>query len=120
MRLGAYPTELEDGSFAHRAYGSSSISERHRHRYEVNQEFMPQLRQAGMRFTGMSPDGKFVEMVEYANHPWFLACQFHPEYKSKPLDPHPLFRDFIAAAYEYQRNRLTLGRSDSPDAYAAS
>jgi CTP synthase len=68
----------------------------------------------------MSPDGKFVEMVEYANHPWFLACQFHPEYKSKPLDPHPLFRDFIAAAYEYQRNRLTLGRSDSPDAYAAS
>jgi CTP synthase len=120
MRLGAYPTDLDEGSFAHKAYGTTSISERHRHRYEVNQEFMPQLQQAGMKFTGMSPDRKFVEMVEYPNHPWFLACQFHPEYKSKPLDPHPLFRDFIAAAYEYQRNRLTLGRSDSPDAYAAS
>jgi CTP synthase len=120
MRLGAYPTDLEQDSFAHKAYGTRSISERHRHRYEVNQEFMPQLEQAGLKITGMSPDGKFVEMVEYDDHPWFVACQFHPEYKSRPLDPHPLFRDFVAAAYRVRRLKPKVGRPDSPDAYAAS
>jgi CTP synthase len=103
MRLGAYPTELESGSFAHRAYGSDRISERHRHRYEVNQEFSAQLEAAGLRTSGRSPDGKFVEIVEYADHPWFLACQFHPEYKSRPLSPHPLFREFIVASYRHRQ-----------------
>ena len=105
MRLGAYPTELAEGSFAHRAYGRREISERHRHRYEVNQEFLPQLSEAGVRFTGMSPDGKFVEMIEYGDHPWFVACQFHPEYKSRPLNPHPLFREFVAASYRKRKAR---------------
>jgi CTP synthase len=99
MRLGAYPSELVPDSFARKAYGQENISERHRHRYEVNLEFIPKLEAAGLRITGRSPDGKFVEIVEFADHPWFLGCQFHPEYKSRPLDPHPLFRDFIAAAY---------------------
>jgi CTP synthase len=99
MRLGKYPCDLAPGSFAARAYGESAISERHRHRYEVNQEYLPALRDAGMSFTGMSPDGKFVEIIELHNdHPWFLGCQFHPELKSKPFACHPLFRDFIRAA----------------------
>ena len=96
MRLGAYPTELAENSFAHRAYGTRSISERHRHRYEVNQEYLPQLEAGGLKIAGLSPDGKFVEIVEYEDHPWFLACQFHPEYKSRPLSPHPFFREFVA------------------------
>jgi CTP synthase len=120
MRLGAYPCELEPGSFAHQAYGTTSISERHRHRYEVNQEFLPQLEECGLMVTGVSPDRKFVEIVEYRDHPWFLACQFHPEYKSRPLDPHPLFRDFVAAAYHRHCTRRSADRSDSSDAYAAS
>jgi CTP synthase len=120
MRLGAYPTELQADSFAYKAYGTTTISERHRHRYEVNQEYRPQLEKAGLVVSGLSPDGKFVEMVEYADHPWFLACQFHPEYKSRPLDPHPLFREFVAAAYRHHRTKRKIGRSDSSDAYAAS
>jgi CTP synthase len=99
MRLGAYPTELAPDSFARKAYGEENISERHRHRYEVNHEYTPKLEAAGLRITGRSPDGKFVEIVEFADHPWFVGCQFHPEYKSRPLNPHPLFREFIAAAY---------------------
>jgi CTP synthase len=119
MRLGAYPAELVEGSFAHRAYGTRSISERHRHRYEVNQEFLPRLESAGMRFAGMSPDRKFVEIVEHPDHPWFLACQFHPEYKSRPLAPHPLFKAFVAAAYRKKqlgRHELSV---DNRDAVAA-
>ena len=119
MRLGAYPTDLAEGSFAHKAYGKRKISERHRHRYEVNQEFLPQLEAAGMRFSGMSPDGKFVEIVEYADHPWFLACQFHPEYKSRPLDPHPLFREFVAAAYRRKRAHRDGISVDTADAFVA-
>jgi CTP synthase len=121
MRLGAYPARLETGSFAQRAYGTPEISERHRHRYEVNQEFLPRLQQAGMKVSGVSPDGRFVEMVEYGDHPWFVACQFHPEYKSRPLAPHPLFREFVAAAYRNRRKRA-VGRSQagSSDAYAQS
>lgn len=105
MRLGAYPAELADGSFASRAYGSAKISERHRHRYEVNQDYVPRLEASGLHVTGRSPDGKFVEIVEYRDHPWFLACQFHPEYKSRPVAPHPLFREFVAAAYRHARSR---------------
>jgi CTP synthase len=119
MRLGAYPTDLATGSFARQAYGREKISERHRHRYEVNQEYLPQLRDAGMRFSGMSPDRKFVEIVEYEEHPWFLACQFHPEYKSRPLEPHPLFREFVAAAYRFRLARQKADELDPNDVFAS-
>ena len=119
MRLGAYPTDLTEGSFAAAAYGTTSISERHRHRFEVNQDYLDQLKQGGLKITGLSPDGKFVEIVEYGDHPWFLGCQFHPEYKSRPLDPHPLFREFVAASYRNRRARL--GRpQESANAYASN
>ena len=119
MRLGAYPTELAEGSFAREAYGQSLISERHRHRYEVNHEYLPQLQQAGLKIAGRSPDGKFVEMVEYEDHPWFLACQFHPEYKSRPLDPHPLFREFIAASYRRRCAQRETETLETQDAFVA-
>ncbi|HEX5045223.1 MAG TPA: CTP synthase [Candidatus Polarisedimenticolaceae bacterium] len=115
MRLGAYPARLAPGSFAREAYGADEISERHRHRYEVNQEFLPKLKTAGMRISGLSPDGKFVELIEYGDHPWFLACQFHPEYKSRPLAPHPLFREFVGAAYRH-RTRLRAHEPGSVEA----
>jgi CTP synthase len=105
MRLGKYPCELAPGSFAARAYGETPISERHRHRYEVNQEYLPTLKEAGLSFTGMSPDRKFVEIIEIKDHPWFLGCQFHPELKSKPFACHPLFRDFIRAARAHRAAR---------------
>jgi CTP synthase len=105
MRLGSYPAELAEGSFARAAYRAPHIAERHRHRYEVNQEYVPRLTAAGLRVTGRSPDGKFVEIVEYEDHPWFLACQFHPEYKSRPLDVHPLFREFVAASHHHRSAR---------------
>ena len=105
MRLGAYPANLAEGSLARQAYGGDVAVDRHRHRYEVNQEFLPKLTAAGLKVSGLSPDGKFVEIVEYPEHPWFLACQFHPEYKSRPLAPHPLFRDFVAAAYRHKQGR---------------
>jgi CTP synthase len=106
MRLGKYPCELSAGSFAARAYGESLISERHRHRYEVNQEYLPLLKEHGLSFTGMSPDRKFVEIIElHGDHPWFLGCQFHPELKSKPFACHPLFRDFIRAARAHRAAR---------------
>ncbi len=98
MRLGAYPCDLQAGSLAHEIYDTEQVSERHRHRYEVNQRYLPTLKEHGMKVAGMSPDGKFVEMVELPDHPWFLGCQFHPEYKSKPTRPHPLFVSYIAAA----------------------
>ncbi len=118
MRLGAYPTDLAEGSFAAQAYGSRAISERHRHRYEVNQEYLPQLEGAGLVIAGRSPDGKFVEMVEYRDHPWFVACQFHPEYKSRPLAAHPLFREFVAAAHRRRRSHSHDPVRDE-NAYAA-
>ena len=106
MRLGKYPCELAAGSFASRAYAESLISERHRHRYEVNQEYLPLLKEHGMSFAGMSPDRKFVEIVElHEDHPWFLGCQFHPELKSKPFACHPLFRDFVRAARAHRGAR---------------
>jgi len=105
MRLGAYPCEVREGTLAHRIYGDDEISERHRHRYEVNQKFLGDLTSNGLVVSGMSPDGKFVEMVELEDHPWFLGCQFHPEYKSKLTDPHPLFASYIAAALEESQRR---------------
>jgi CTP synthase len=105
MRLGAWPCKLEPGSFAARAYGATEISERHRHRYEFNREYEAPLTKAGLRFSGKTPDGVYVEIVEVPDHPWFLGCQFHPEFKSKPLAPHPLFAAFIGAAAENRRHR---------------
>jgi CTP synthase len=105
MRLGKYPCDLAEGSLARRCYGEATISERHRHRYEVNQEYLPLLRERGLSFSGMSPDRKFVEMIELPDHPWFLGCQFHPEFKSKPTVPHPLFKDFIRAARAHKHAR---------------
>jgi CTP synthase len=98
MRLGAWPCKIEKDSTAYRAYGATEVSERHRHRYEFNCEYEKTLTDAGFRITGRSPDGKYVEIVEAPDHPWFLGCQFHPEFKSKPLAPHPLFHDFVGAA----------------------
>ena len=98
MRLGAYPCHLSEGSLAHRAYGVLRISERHRHRYEFNNDYLERLSAQGLRISGTSPTKDLVEIVELGDHPWFLGCQFHPEFKSRPMDPHPLFRDFIAAA----------------------
>jgi len=103
MRLGAWPCKLEPGSFASKAYGGATeISERHRHRYEFNREYEKTLLAAGLRITGRTPDENYVEIVEAPNHPWFLGCQFHPEFKSKPLEPHPLFSAFIGAALEHK------------------
>jgi CTP synthase len=105
MRLGAYPCLLAENSFARHAYGAREISERHRHRYEFNREYESILKQHGLRLTGETPDGIYVEICELADHPWYLGCQFHPEFKSKPLEPHPLFRAFIGAALEHRRRR---------------
>jgi CTP synthase len=109
MRLGAWPCILEPGSFANKAYGKTEISERHRHRYEFNREFEKTLVAAGLRITGRTPDENYVEIVEVPDHPWFLGCQFHPEFKSKPLEPHPLFAAFIGASLEHklQKQRPT-------------
>jgi len=110
MRLGAYPCRLAEGSLAHEVYGGAAeISERHRHRFEVNQKYLEPLTEHGLRVSGLSPDGKFVEMVELPGHPWFLGCQFHPEYKSRPTDPHPLFVSYIRAALEHAERRQREG-----------
>jgi CTP synthase len=105
MRLGAYPCKLQEGTLARKIYGVPEISERHRHRYEVNQKYLSILADHGLVVSGLSPDGKFVEMVELKDHPWFLGCQFHPEYKSKPTEPHPLFVSYIAAALAEKKHR---------------
>jgi len=98
MRLGNYPCQLLPGSLAGKAYGQSLIQERHRHRYEFNNEYREALQKAGMVYSGVSPDNKLVEVCELKDHPWMLSCQFHPEFLSRPGRPHPLFRDFIGAA----------------------
>jgi CTP synthase len=103
MRLGAYPCVLEQGSLAHAIYDEDEIDERHRHRYEVNINYVNRLSAAGLRFSGMSPDGRLPEIVELEGHPWFLGVQFHPELKSKPFAPHPLFASFIRAAVDQSR-----------------
>ena len=102
MRLGAYPCLLSEGSLAREAYGAPQVSERHRHRYEFNQEFEAALAESGLRFSGRTPDGKFVEIAEIPDHPWFFAVQFHPEFKSRPLRPHLLFREFIGASWRHK------------------
>jgi CTP synthase len=103
MRLGAYPCVLVKGTLAHQAYNAEQISERHRHRYEFNNDYEALLAEKGMVISGRSPSGDLVEIIEIKDHPWFLGCQFHPEFKSRPMEPHPLFRDFIKAALEYSK-----------------
>jgi len=107
MRLGAYAARLREGSRAAQAYGTTEISERHRHRWEVNNAFRHVLAEHGMRLSGLSPDGSLVEMMELPDHPWFVGCQFHPELKSRPTRPHPLFAAFIGAAVERARPAAT-------------
>jgi CTP synthase len=106
MRLGKYPCRLKPGSLAWKTYGADEVWERHRHRYEVNPEYVPLFEEKGLMVSGKSPDRMFVEVVELPGHPWFLACQFHPEFKSRPYNPHPIFRSFIAAAIEYRKKRV--------------
>ena len=98
MRLGAYPAQLLPGSKVREIYGTGEISERHRHRYEFNNDYREPLAEHGMAFSGLSPDGQLVEMIELGDHPWFVGCQFHPELKSRPTRPHPLFASFVRAA----------------------
>lgn len=107
MRLGAYDCNLADGSFARQAYGKEQISERHRHRYEFNREYEQVLTDKGLKITGQTPEGTYVEICEIEDHPWYLGCQFHPELKSKPLEPHPLFTAFIGASYQNRHQRLS-------------
>ncbi|HDK17205.1 MAG TPA: CTP synthase [Nitrospirae bacterium] len=107
MRLGAYPCVLSENSNAFRAYGVKDISERHRHRYEFNNSFKDTLVNKGLKISGISPDKELVEIVEIEDHPWFFGCQFHPEFKSRPLEPHPVFRSFIEAAYKGKKLLFT-------------
>jgi CTP synthase len=105
MRLGAWPCKIEPDTLAFRIYGQTEISERHRHRYEFNREYEETMTAGGLKISGSTPDGTYVEMIEIPGHPHFIGCQFHPEFKSKPLEPHPLFRSFIGAAYEHGQKR---------------
>jgi CTP synthase len=105
MRLGAWTCKIEPGTLAHKIYGQDEISERHRHRYEFNREYEETLTAGGLRISGSTPDGTYVEMIELPDHPHFIGCQFHPEFKSKPLEPHPLFKTFVGAAYEHGLKR---------------
>ncbi|MCK4988489.1 MAG: CTP synthase, partial [Desulfobacterales bacterium] len=105
MRLGAYSCRIANHSLAFQAYHKEEISERHRHRYEFNNEFLDRLKEKGMVVSGISPNGELVEIIEIGDHPWFLGCQFHPEFKSRPMEPHPLFRDFIGASLKNSQDR---------------
>jgi CTP synthase len=109
MRLGSYPCVLTAGTLAGVAYGEAKIMERHRHRYEFNNLYREQLQQAGLGISGTSPNGELVEIIEFPDHPWFLGCQFHPEFKSRPLKPHPLFRDYIRACLAYKLSLINPG-----------
>ena len=106
MRLGSWPCRLAEGSFAERAYGRTEIHERHRHRYEFNREYEEAITSQGMVVAGETPDALYVEICELPGHPWYLGCQFHPEFKSKPLEPHPLFQAFVEAGYHYHKSRV--------------
>jgi CTP synthase len=117
MRLGAWDCKIDEGSNAYKAYGKSEISERHRHRYEFNREYEKLLTGAGLHITGNSPDGTYVEIVELPGHPYFLGCQFHPEFKSKPLEPHPLFLSFVQAAYQHRTRRLAQATPTEQNLY---
>jgi CTP synthase len=113
MRLGSYPCRLEEGSLALEAYNKRLINERHRHRYEFNNAYMDILGKAGMVFSGVSPDKELIEIIELKGHPWFLGCQFHPEFRSKPMDPHPLFREFIKASLRQGKRSKVKGKTRS-------
>ena len=114
MRLGAYPCRLRTGSRVAQVYGTAEVSERHRHRYEVSNSYRDVLAEFGMRCSGLSPDGSLVEMIELGDHPWFIGCQFHPELKSRPMRPHPLFAGFIGAALQSARRRVAAVPSSEP------
>ncbi len=108
MRLGLYPCKLLPGSKAHKAYGEEVVYERHRHRFEFNNEYRELMSDAGMVFSGLSPNGRLVEIVELADHPWFVASQFHPEFRSRPNRAHPLFREFVRAAFLQTGDQMEL------------
>jgi len=105
MRLGGYDCHMTRGSLAHEAYGKKTVSERHRHRFEFNPAYESRLKEAGLIISGKNPEHDLVEIIELRDHPWFLGCQFHPEFKSRPLQPHPLFKAFIGASHEYHKQR---------------
>jgi CTP synthase len=105
MRLGSQPSNLVEGSIVRQLYDAETIFERHRHRYEVNNMLLPQIEAAGLKVTGRSGDNQLVEIIENPDHPWFVACQFHPEFTSTPRDGHPLFSGFVKAAGEYQKHK---------------
>ena len=104
MRLGSYPCHVKKATKTHKAYGKDSVYERHRHRYEFNNKYKVKMETNGLIISGASPNGRLVEIIELAGHPWFIGCQFHPEFKSKPDQSHPLFRDFIKASLAYQED----------------
>jgi CTP synthase len=120
MRLGAWTCKLEPNSQAAKAYGATEISERHRHRYEFNREYEAVLTGGGLSITGATPDGTYVEIVEIPDHPYFLGCQFHPEFKSKPLEPHPLFSSFIKASYENRQSRRETRTAEDVEMFLRS
>jgi len=120
MRLGADPVKLHEGSQARETYGEAVIYERHRHRYEVNNHLRKRLEAAGLVFSGTSPDNRLVEIIELPDHPFFVASQFHPEFKSRPLRPQPLFRDFVGAALEAARRRAPEGEPSVADSRSAA
>ncbi len=109
MRLGAYRCQLKKATHSFKAYKKSEISERHRHRYEVNNRYVDQLQEKGLRIAGINPETKLVEVIEWPDHPWFVGVQFHPELKSRALDAHPLFREFVAAALHYKDDQNNEG-----------
>ena len=105
MRLGKYLCQVQKGTFAEDAYQKANVYERHRHRFEFNPEYEERLAKAGLIISGKNPEHDLVEIIEIKDHPWFLGCQFHPEFKSTPLKPHPLFKAFIGASYDHRRKR---------------
>jgi CTP synthase len=119
MRLGTYECVIPPDTFCREIYGSEVIHERHRHRYEFNNEYLERLGKCGLKPGGLSPDGKLVEMIEYRDHPWFAGCQFHPEFKSRPMDPHPLFTSYIGACVKYKREKETPASKILPETAAA-
>jgi CTP synthase len=117
MRLGAWTCKIEPDTLAYRIYAKQEISERHRHRYEFNREYEEPMTAAGMKISGSTPDGTYVEMVELPDHPYFIGCQFHPEFKSKPLEPHPMFQAFVGAAYEHGKQRRSQREATSVELF---
>jgi CTP synthase len=116
MRLGSYPCNIKRGTLAGKLYGKLKINERHRHRYEVNNEYRQTLEESGLVFSGLSPDEKLVEIAELPEHPFFIGCQFHPELKSRPMAPHPLFNGLVEAALKYRKEReISANTIDSPE-----